>query len=397
MKSSRFTRTVVPQTLDRLVRHGKYICFLIGPRQCGKTTAAGQVAALWAGPTHRCSVEESLLPKPGWLTQQAAKATALARQHKKPCLWVVDEVQKAPRWSEELKGIWDREQREPSGLRILALGSSALLVQKGMSESLAGRFLLTRVSHWSWPEMRKAFAYTLEDYLVFGGYPAGAGFRREPDLWQAFVRDSMIETILARDVLNMHAIRNPILLRNVFAFAASHPAQVVALEKIIGHFQETGNTATVAQYLRLLESGFLISGLSGWRGGAKVQRSGRPKLLVWNQALIHGVEGLPAMPLDPARRGRLVENAVGAHILNQIPETERRLWYWREKDLEVDYVLETKGQVWGIEVKSGRRHAGAGLAAFAHRFPKASLMEVGSQEMPLERFLESNPSQVFAP
>jgi hypothetical protein len=311
-------------------------------------------------------------------------------------LLVLDEVQKARGWSEVVKALWDREASKRR-VRVLLLGSSALLVQKGMSESLAGRFLLHRCPHWSWPEMSTAFGMSFHDWLFFGGYPGAARFRSDHDEWARYVNDGLIETVISRDVLQMAAVTKPALLRHLFGVAAGYPAQILSYTKMLGQLVEAGNTTTLAHYLDLLGSAFLISGLEAWRTGRTFRRGSSPKLVAWNNALVTAVRGESpaAARSDRAWWGRLVENAVGAHLLNHINGPAHRVCYWRTGDLEVDYVVRTPAGVWGVEVKSGRTRAAGGLAAFLKAHPGARPVIVGTGGIPLEDFFRRPPADTF--
>ena len=192
---------------------------------------------------------------------------AQAASTKKRVLLVLDEIQKVPGWSEVVKRLWDEEIRTGGKVRVLLLGSSALLVQRGLTESLAGRFFLHRCTHWSWSECRAAFGWTLDRWIYFGGYPGAAAMADDETTWKRYVADSLIETVLARDVLQMQTVTKPALLRHLFALAAQYPAQIFSYNKMLGQLHDAGNTVTLAAYLRLLETAFLASGLELYSKG----------------------------------------------------------------------------------------------------------------------------------
>lgn len=241
IKNPPYRRALAGEIERSLRTHGKFAHVMVGARQTGKTTLARQIAQSWEGAVHFAAADESGLVPKGWMQREVERAAALARPGK-PCLLVLDEVQKAEAWSESFKGAWDAEQRRPRGLRFLLLGSSALLMQKGLSEGLAGRFLLFRAPHWSASEMRAAFGFSLERWLELGGYPASAEFAGEPGRWRSYVRDSLVEVALARDVLQMQEVRKPALLRHLFGFVACSPAQIVTYEKMQQALPDAGNT-----------------------------------------------------------------------------------------------------------------------------------------------------------
>ena len=221
---------------------------------------------------------------------------------------------------------------------MLVLGSSALLVQEGLSESLAGRFFLHRCSHWPYAECRDAFGWSLPQWLYFGGYPGAAAFIDNETDWKSYITDSLIETVLARDVLHMHKVTKPVLLRHLFALAATLPAQCVSYTKMLGQLHDAGNTTTLAQYLKLLESAFLASGLELFSLGVRRKRGSSPKLLLWNNGLISALSTrrFSEALADTIWWGRLVENAVGAHLCNMLSPVTHTVTYWRDGRDEVD-------------------------------------------------------------
>jgi hypothetical protein len=270
-------------------------------------------------------------------------------------------------------------------------------MQEGLTESLAGRFFLHRCAHWGFPECRDAFGWSLDQWLYFGGYPGGEPFADDEGTWKRYITDSLIETVLARDVLQMAKIAKPALLRHLFALAATLPAQSVSYNKMLGQLQDAGNTTTLAHYLKLLESAFLASGLELFSRGVQRKRGSSPKLILWNNALVNALSTrtLAESLADPVWWGRLVENAVGAHLCNRLNSVEYTLTYWRERDQEVDFVVARGRDVWAIEVKSGRSGKAPGLARFRGRYPKARALLVGGQGIPLEEFFGGEPAAFF--
>ncbi len=387
-------RPIVGEALASLQKGRPFLHFIVGARQLGKTTASLQIAQQWTGPVVRASADEPLPPGPEWI--RANWERAALRRSERPLL-VLDEVQKVRGWSEAVKALWDAELLTAAPIRVLLLGSSALLVQKGLSETLAGRFLLFRCPHWSYPEVQAAFGADLDRWLHFGGYPGTYALTGEESVWGTYVRDSLIETTLARDVLQLQTVAKPALLRHLFLLAASCPAQILSYSKMLGQLVDAGNTTTLAHYLQLLGNAFLLTGLEKFRGGEARKRGSSPKLVLWNNALLAAVSGrsFAEARQDPARWGRIVENAVGAHLLNALQGLPWEITYWRDGDLEVDYVLRTPRRLRVIEVKSSRARAGRGLAAFCARWPEAVPLIVGTGGVPLEEFFRAEPAKLL--
>jgi len=321
-------------------------------------------------------------------------ARSLPARPDAPATLVLDEIQKVRGWSDVVKRLWDEAVRARRPLRVILLGSSSLLLQRGLADSLAGRFLLHRCPHWSWAECREAFGWDLDHWLYFGGYPGAAPFANDEPLWKRYVADSLVEPAIARDVLQLQTVHKPSLLRHLFAFAAAFPAQQVSYNKMLGQLQDAGNTTTLAHYLKLLETAFLVSGLELYSAGRGRRRGSSPKLIAWNSALIHALSRLSFADArrDGAWWGRVVENAVGAHLLNHLSEPIWQVTYWRVGDQEVDFVVTQGREVWALEVKSGRPGRLSGLAAFRARYPRAQALLVGGDGIPLEDFFARSPA-----
>lgn len=371
---------------------------MIGPRQVGKTTIARQIMARIDFPSIYATADSPVPMRAEWLETQWQLATVEAGKNSSPVLLVLDEIQKIRGWSETIKRLWDAGQNAGPDIRLLLLGSSALMLQEGLSESLAGRFFLSRCSHWGFAECSEAFGWDLNRWIFFGGYPGAAAFAANLADWKSYVADSLIETVLARDILQMQRITKPTLLRHLFALAATHPAQIFSYNKMLSQLQDAGNTTTLAHYLKLLESAFLISGLEQFSLGKIRQKGSSPKLIPWNNALVNAlsVKSYEETILDRPWWGRLVENVVGTHLLATLPEFRSSLSYWREGDYEVDFVVTYGETIWGVEVKSGRSGKLSGLERFRKRYPRARTLLIGDTGVPLERFLAEPAESWFA-
>lgn len=398
-KSAPFERPLLGE-LDYFSRHRPSVMqALIGPRQVGKTTLAHQLMARLPFPSHYASADAPLPPGPEWVETHWRLAEVKAAEQPDPVLLVLDEIQKVAGWSEVIKRLWDARAVAGADIRLLVLGSSSLLLQAGLSESLGGRFFLHRCGHWSFPECREAFGWSLDQWLYFGGYPGAAAFADSLDHWKRYVADSLIETVLARDVLQLQSVRKPALLRHLFLLSAAFPAQILSYNKMLGQLQDAGNTTTLSHYLTLLQSAFLVSGLPLFARGTVRQRAGSPKLVLWNNALINALatQSFDQVRTDPAHWGRLVENAAGAHLLNGLSPTAYSVFYWRMGDHEVDFVVQQGRSLWALEVKSGRSGKVGGLKRFRDHYPESRLLVVGAEGIPLETFFATPPALLLAP
>ena len=273
---------------------------------------------------------------------------------------------------------------------MVLLGSAPLLIERGLSESLAGRFETLHLPHWSFAEMHAAFGYSLEDYLYFGGYPGAAPLAADPARWRRYVLDALVETSIARDVLLLTRVDKPALLRRLFELGCRYSGQVLSYTKMLGQLQDAGNTTTLAHYLDLLAAAGMLTGVQKFAGQAVRQRASSPKLQVLNTALMSAVAGLSPEEAraDRSFYGRLVESAIGAHLANAAQRGDCELFYWREKNREVDFVVRAGRRLLAIEVKSGRRRdALPGMAAFSDAFRPDRILLVGGDGVELETFL----------
>lgn len=392
-----FQRALVSQLASAFSRHPPVIHAVVGPRQVGKTTAAHQLVQTLGWQAVMAVADAPVPHPPEWIESQWRLARLKSGPAREPVLLVLDEIQKVPGWSEMVKRLWDAETASGGAVRPLLLGSSALLVQKGLTESLAGRLFLHRCMHWSWPECRDAFGWSLDSWLFFGGYPGAAAWVHDEPAWKRYVMDSLVETVLARDVLQLQSIHKPALLRHLFGLATQHPAQILSYNKMLGQLADAGNTTTLAGYLRLLETAFLASGLEQHSRGRQRLRGSSPKLILWNNALVHaaGLRSMQQAMGDPAGWGRIVENAVGAHLLNGLPGPDWLVTYWRDGNHEVDFVVSHGERDWAIEVKSGRPRANSGMVAFRRRHPHCDVWLLGSDGIPIEEFLARPAAEWF--
>jgi len=384
-----FTRPIDTRLAERLREPRRFIQVVWGPRQVGKTTSVTHALETLGLPHHYVSADSPATHTTAWIRLQWERARADAAPG--PVVLAFDEVQKIPGWSDAVKALWDEDTRAGRDVRVVLLGSSPLLMQAGMSESLAGRFEVLRWTHWTYGECRAAFGWDLETFLFFGGYPGAAPLVDDVPRWRSYIVDSLIETSVSRDILLMTRVDKPALLRQLFALGCEYSGQVLSYTKMLGQLTDAGNTTTLAHYLDLLGGAGLVTGLPKYAGGAVRQRASSPKLQVLNTALMSAVSGRePGDAVsDTAWRGRLVESAVGAYLLARAHEAGFAVRYWREGDREVDFVLESRSELVAIEVKSDDTPLGThrGMLAFGERYPDARLLTVGADGIPLERFL----------
>lgn len=384
-----FHRSQGADLAARLREPRRFIQVVAGPRQVGKSTMVQQVTEKLAIPLRYASADEPTLRGSDWIAQQW-DAARLAIAGKAGAVLVLDEVQKIPVWSETVKRLWDEDTRAKRPLKVVLLGSAPLLIAQGLTESLAGRFETISLSHWSFAEMHAAFGWSLEEFVYYGGYPGAAPLIREPERWVRYILDSLIETSISRDVLLLTRVDKPALLRRLFELACRYSGQVLSYTKMLGQLQDAGNTTTLAHYLDLLAGAGMVRGLPKYAGDVARSRGSSPKLQVLNTALMTATSGISIGEARADREfwGRLVESAAGAHLANAAMRHECTLHYWRERNHEVDFVVQAGRRVTAIEVKTGRApQMHAGTAAFTEAFKPQRTLMVGGDGVDLRDFL----------
>ncbi|MCD4780539.1 MAG: ATP-binding protein [Candidatus Omnitrophica bacterium] len=347
---------------------------VVGPRQVGKTTLALQILEKWKGQKLYETADHPDTPSADWIKTHWEEIRARCERKKEKGLLILDEVQKIPHWSEIVKKLFDEDKRKKNNIRILILGSSSLLMQRGLTESLAGRFELHRHYQWSFAECQDYFGMKLNEYLYFGGYPGALILRKDEIRWGRFMRDSLIETVLSKDIILLTPITKPVLLRQTFGMAVTHPAHIISYQKMLGTLQDAGNTTTIASYLHLFSKAFLLLPLERWSGSKIRQRGSIPKMMIFDNGLVTAMLGIRfrEMRKDTIQWGHLIENIVGAHLYFWAEKNGGQLFYWRERQNEVDYILKIGSKLLALEVKSGipEKPLGA-FSAFNRKYKKA--------------------------
>jgi predicted AAA+ superfamily ATPase len=312
-------------------------------------------------------------------------------------LLVIDEIQKIDNWSETVKQQWDRDTREHTNIKVILLGSSRLLIQRGLTESLAGRFEKIYLGHWSLAEMENAFGWTKEQYVYFGGYPGSASLIADEDRWKDYIRNTLIETSILKDILMLTRIDKPALLKRLFELGAAYSGQILSYTKIVGQLQDAGNTTTLSHYLDLLSDCGLLGGLEKYAGDVIRKRSSAPKFQVYNNALLTAQNNrqFAGVMADTGEWGRLVESSIGAHLINNSISQRYNVYYWREGNEEVDFILEKSDKLVALEVKSEQKASNTGMSVFAKKFNPLRMLLVGTGGIPYDEFLKIDPKELF--
>ncbi len=382
-----FTRILVSQLEKRLKEPRKFIQIVVGPRQTGKTTAVVQALEKLTIQQHFVSADDPNLVSVEWLRNEWEQARALTKTGE--AILIIDEIQKINKWSSIVKLLWDEDSRLSVPLKVVLTGSSSLLLQKGPTESLMGRFEILYSPHWNYAECKEAFGYSLEDFLFFGGYPGAATLIKDEKRWARYMGASIIEPTISQDILMMEEVRKPALLRALFVLGSGYSAQELSFTKLLGQLQDAGNTVTLAHYLELLTRANILTGLQNYSGNQIRIRKSSPRFMVYDTSLMTYAVGSNRRRLleNAVERGRLVESAVGAYLLARGKEEGFEVYWWRDRNNEVDFVLKNGSSLTAIEVKSGRVKNTGGSLLFKKMYPEALSLVIGSVNLSLEDFL----------
>ena len=399
MRKHLYTRPQAVDLCQRLKEPRQFMQVLSGARQVGKTTLAEQVAKRSGMPYIMESADKPTLQGENrWIEVQWENARQLIDKSKrKAVLLILDEVQKIPGWSETVKRLWDEDTRERRQIKVILLCSVPLLVGRGLTESLAGRFEILHLPHWSFSEMRDAFGWNLEQYIFYGAYPGAAPLIKKSRRWKNYILDSIVETAISRDVLLLTRVDKPKLLRQLFELVCAYSGQVLTYNNMTKLLPNAGNSITLARYLELLKGAGMLTGLPKYAEGAIRQKKSWPKTQVFNTALMTVHSGITKQEAikDLTFWGRLTESAVGAHLVNADASRTIELFYWRAGIDEVDFVIQKGNKLQAIEVKSGHDPSPSrGLSVFCQKFNASKGLIVGAGGVSLDDFL-SKPAEYW--
>lgn len=391
-------RVYLQQLITRIKEPRKFIQVLMGPRQVGKTTIITQLIKE-INKAHQFESADAVPASDSfWLTALWQNVrTKIQNEGIKEFLLIIDEIQKIDNWSEIVKKLWDEDTKLNINIKVILLGSSRLLLQQGLTESLAGRFESTYISHWSLKEMQQAFGFTAQQYVWFGAYPGAASLINDEERWKNYVNNSLIETSISKDILMLTRVDKPALMKRLFELGCLYSGQILSYTKVQGQLQDAGNTTTLSHYLQLLDTAGLLAGIEKYAADVIRKRSSSPKFQVHNTALISAQrnETFGEIVANKQEWGRLVESAIGAHLINSALANNFKVYYWRHRNDEVDFILERRGKVIGLEVKSNHANSLSGLSAFQKQFNPDKVLLVGDKGLPWQEFLMINPVEIF--
>ena len=395
-----YQRPHYQEIAERLREPRKFIQVVMGPRQVGKTTVIKQVLTELDNeiPYLMFSADNIPVTNNEWISNCWETArTKLKIEGNKEMILIIDEIQKLKFWSEVVKKEWDSDSFNDINLKVILLGSSRVMLQIGLAESLAGRFETVKMTHWSYTEMRDAFGISLEEYIYYGGYPGAIALINDPDRWSNYIRDTIIDATINKDILFDAPIGKPALLRQTFELGAYYSGQTVSLTKIAGSLQDAGNTTTLSGYLNFLKDSGLLAGIQKFAMDKARQRASVPKFQVFNSALRNVYSGYSFLEAikNPKIWGHLFESAIGAYLISESFTGNYEVYYWRDSNLEVDYILKKDNKIIAIEVKSNSDSTNKGLSVFRERYKPYGSLVVGKGGMDVETFLGTNPAKLF--
>lgn len=382
----------------RISEPRRFIQVLMGPRQVGKTTMASQMLKKINIPYVFESADSVPALNSDWI-EQIWEVARLKKKilPEKDFVLVIDEIQEIENWSENVKRLWDKDTINETGIKLLLLGSSRLLLQKGLTESLAGRFETIYLGHWSLTEMEDAFRWNADQYAWFGGYPGGAELIAEEERWKNYIKNSLIETSVSKDILMLTRVDKPALLKRLFEIGCHYSGQILSYTKIQGQLQDAGNTTTLSHYLDLLGTAGLLAGIEKYAADVVRKRSSSPKFQVHNNALLSAQrnEYFNEIREKAEEWGRIIESSVGAHLVNNSLSQNYSVYYWRERNDEVDFILERRGKIIAIEVKSNTSQSRKRLTVFKNKFNPEKLYLINKGGISWQEFLKINPIDLF--
>ena len=394
-----YKRAVFQTIKGRMEERRKFIQVVMGPRQVGKSTVVKQVLEELTTPYQFFSADNVPASDSDWVSNCWAAVRSLKANKGLDCMiLVIDEIQKIQNWSEVVKKEWDDDTFHDRNIKVLLLGSSRVLLEKGLSESLGGRFEEIRMTHWSYPEMQECFGFSLDQFIYYGGYPGAAELTDEPDRWEQYVQSAIIDATINKDILMNTPISKPALLKQTFELGAAYSGELLSLTKMVGSLQDAGNTVTLAGYINLLDESGLLCGLQKYSIDTARRRASIPKFQVYNNALkmVYYPRTLEQAIMDREEWGRIFESAIGSYLVSQAFVHRFEVFYWRERDDEVDFIIRKKGVVVAIEVKSNAKKNTTGFNKFRTTFKPQTAFIVGDGGIPAEEFLAMDIRKLFS-
>ncbi len=318
----------VRQALDR-----SPIVAVLGPRQCGKTTLARELAG---SDTHFFDLERTA----DRLALSAAPEDVLGRL----CgLVVLDEAQRLPALFPVLRILADRPE---SPARFLLLGSASPNLIRGASETLAGRVAFVHLSGF---DLVEAGVEQADVLWQRGGFPRS--FLAADDAASYAWRQDFIDTFLSRDAAALGLLSPPEQLRRFWTMLAHLHGGVLNVAELARAISVDHKTA--GRYVDVLAGAYLVRRLQPWfeNTGKRVVKA--PKVYLRDTGLLHALLGLRtrAEVLSHPRFGLSWEGFVLEQVIQRL-RAERDAWFWATHGgAELDLLIARGGRRFGFEFK----------------------------------------------
>lgn len=383
---------------SRLEANRKFLQVVMGARQIGKSTVVKQVLNDLTIPFQFYSADNVPATNTAWISNCWAATRSLKESNGwYSIVLVIDEIQKISNWSEAVKKEWDDDTFHDRNIKVLLLGSSRVLLKKGLSESLAGRFEEIRMSHWNYKEMNDCFGFNLNQYIFYGGYPGAASLINDSDRYEQYIQSAIIDATINKDILMDTPINKPALLKQTFELGAAYSGNLLSLTKLLGSLQDAGNTSTLAGYINRLNESGLLCGLQKYSIDMSRRKASIPKFQVYNNALklVYNPLTFEQAIIDRKAWGHIFESSIGAYLVSQAFIHRFDVFYWRERNDEVDFVLRKKNSLVAIEVKSNAEKRTDGLDKFNQMFKPTSSFIIGDGGISAEDFFSMDLRKIF--
>ena len=305
---------------------------LLGPRQCGKTTLAHQLAEhqnitffdLESVPDRRRLQNPELML--GSLTG----------------LVVLDEIQEIPELFQVLRILVDRPENQ---MRFLILGSASPEIIKSSSETLAGRLEFIELQGF---DLSETGADAWEPLWLRGGFPRSFLANSEDDS-QAW-REGFIRTFLERDIPQLGINIPAVAMRRFWTMLAhSHGQTWNAAE--MGRSMGLSDK-TVRSYLDILTGTFMIRQLQPWFENLGKRQVKAPKIYFRDTGLLHSLLDIPDKHslLGHPKVGASWEGFALEQAL-QILHPNAAYFWGTHAGAELDLVFQFQGKRYGMEIK----------------------------------------------
>lgn len=336
------SRWLTPQLIYALERTPAVA--LLGPRQVGKTTLAMDIARHFNGRYLDLESPEDQL--------KLSDAEAYFRSQQGTLL-ILDEIQRAPRLFEVLRGVIDRNrQAGQRGGQFLLLGSASMELMRQSSESLAGRIHYLDLGGLHALEVARDSGTLLRQLWFRGGFPES--YLAQSDADSMTWLEMLIRTYLERDMPQMGFRVPASRMRRLWTMLAHLQGETLNYSKLAGSLEVDGKTVT--HYLDILVDLLLVRRLEPWHANVKKRLIKSPRYYIRDSGILHrllGIANHEALLSNPVL-GKSWEGFVVENLLSVCAGKVEPYFYRTATGVEVDLVLRfADGQVWAIEIKHG--------------------------------------------